>query len=39
MRRQYFLLWLVLGLEVWARMFLDRPGDSAAPELSLEAYG
>jgi asparagine synthase (glutamine-hydrolysing) len=36
LRRQYFLLWLVLGLEIWARMFLDRGG--ADPELTLDAY-
>ena len=36
LRWHYFFLWMAMGLEIWARMFLD--GDPAKPELSLEAY-
>ena len=36
MRWHYFVLWLVLGLEIWARMFLD--GDPARPDLRLESH-
>ena len=36
LRWHYFFLWLALGLEIWARMFLD--GDPHDPPLDLEAY-
>lgn len=35
MRWHYFLLWLVLGLEIWSRIFLDGRGE---PDLELESY-
>ncbi|MBI5014761.1 MAG: asparagine synthase (glutamine-hydrolyzing) [Deltaproteobacteria bacterium] len=36
LRWHYFFLWLALGLEIWARQFLE--GDRGAPPLELEAY-
>lgn len=36
LRWHYFMLWLALGLEIWARLFLE--GDPTAPELNLEAH-
>ncbi|MBU2548669.1 MAG: asparagine synthase (glutamine-hydrolyzing) [Proteobacteria bacterium] len=36
LRWHYFFLWLVLGLEIWARMFLE--GDPARPAFDLEDY-
>ncbi|MFI5364850.1 MAG: asparagine synthase (glutamine-hydrolyzing) [Candidatus Binatia bacterium] len=36
LRWHYFFLWLALGLEIWAQMFLDE--SRHAPALSLEAY-
>ncbi|MCG8459490.1 MAG: hypothetical protein MI919_24695, partial [Holophagales bacterium] len=36
MRWHYFFLWLVMGLEIWARMFLD--GNPNAPDLELESH-
>jgi len=36
LRWHYFLLWLVVGLEIWGQMFLD--GDVRRPTLELEAY-
>jgi asparagine synthase (glutamine-hydrolysing) len=36
LRWHYFVLWLTLGLEIWARQFLE--GDIAHPSLDLEAY-
>lgn len=36
LRWHYFFLWLVMGLEIWAQMFLE--GDPTTPELFLEAY-
>ncbi|MEM6794026.1 MAG: asparagine synthase C-terminal domain-containing protein, partial [Acidobacteriota bacterium] len=35
MRWHYYMLWLALGLEIWARLFLE--GDMRRPELELEA--
>ena len=37
LRWHYFFLWLALGLEIWAHMFLDGPVASRAAE--IEAYG
>lgn len=34
MRWHYFFLWVAVGLEIWARLFLE--GDVAAPRLDLE---
>ncbi len=36
LRWHYFLLWLVVGLEIWGQMFLE--GDVRRPTLELEAY-
>ncbi len=36
LRWHYFLLWMALGFEIWARMFIDNNGVN--PELELEAY-
>jgi asparagine synthase (glutamine-hydrolysing) len=36
LRWHYFLLWIALGLEIWAQMFLDAP--MHAPRLELDAY-
>ncbi|MEM1179405.1 MAG: asparagine synthase (glutamine-hydrolyzing) [Acidobacteriota bacterium] len=36
MRWHYFFLWLALGLEIWARLFLE--GDVSSPQLDLEGY-
>jgi len=36
LRWHYFYLWLALGFEIWARMFLE--GDAAKPDFNLEAY-
>ena len=36
LRWHYFMLWLILGLEIWGQMFLD--GDPAHVELDLDAY-
>lgn len=36
LRWHYFWLWLALGLEIWAQMFLES--DVAKPCLELEAY-
>jgi asparagine synthase (glutamine-hydrolysing) len=36
LRWHYFFLWLALGLEIWARMFLD--GNLTQPEMHLDAY-
>ncbi|MCB9098306.1 MAG: asparagine synthase (glutamine-hydrolyzing) [Anaerolineales bacterium] len=36
LRWHYFMLWLGLGLEIWAQMFLESAGE--APLFDLEAY-
>jgi asparagine synthase (glutamine-hydrolysing) len=36
LRWHYFILWLVLGLEIWCRMFLDQSRPQRQPE--LDAY-
>lgn len=36
LRWHYFFLWLAVGLEIWAQMFLE--GDIRQPALELEAY-
>jgi len=36
LRWHYFILWLALGLEIWAQMFLE--GNPNDPVLDLEAY-
>jgi len=36
LRWHYFFLWLALGLEIWARLFLE--GDLGRPRLELEDY-
>ena len=36
LRWHYFFLWLALGLEIWATMFLDNA--PASPDLTLESY-
>lgn len=36
LRWHYFFLWLAVGMEIWARMFLD--GDVRQPQVSLEAH-
>ena len=36
LRWHYFILWLALGLEIWAQMFLD--GDLRAPAFGIERY-
>lgn len=36
LRWHYFILWLAVGLEIWAQMFLE--GDLSQPDLQLEAY-
>ncbi len=36
LRWHYFILWLALGLEIWAQMFLE--GNVKQPTLNLEAY-
>jgi asparagine synthase (glutamine-hydrolysing) len=36
LRWHYFIIWLALGLEIWAQMFLD--GDMVNPTTDLEAY-
>ena len=36
LRWHYFFIWLAVGLEIWAQMFLD--GDFRKPTFELEAY-
>lgn len=36
LRWHYFFLWLAVGLEIWAQLFLE--GDLAHPTLELDAY-
>jgi len=36
LRWHYFYVWLAMGMEIWAQMFLD--GDPSNPETDLEAY-
>ncbi|MEO1086360.1 MAG: asparagine synthase C-terminal domain-containing protein, partial [Acidobacteriota bacterium] len=36
MRWHYFFLWVAVGLEIWAQLFLE--GDVAAPRLELEDF-
>jgi len=36
LRWHYFFLWLAVGMEIWARLFLD--GDVRQPQVSLEAH-
>jgi asparagine synthase (glutamine-hydrolysing) len=36
LRWHYFIVWIALGLEIWAQMFLDAPVRS--PSVELDTY-
>jgi hypothetical protein len=36
LRWHYFYLWLALGFEIWAQMYLE--GDPSNPSFDLESY-